>query len=72
MQADGNLASWSRAQIGSNSGSAIERGPRSPLTGAGRMSTIFAPCSPAPSRAPMIASSTIGSVITGVVKIRLW
>ena len=57
------------SQNGSNSGSPNERGPRKPGTGAGRMSTTRAPRSTTHSSSSM-AFSTMGRVITGVVKIR--
>ncbi len=46
-------------QNGSNSGRPNERGPRNPGTGAGRMSTTFAPRSTTHSSSSM-ARSTIG------------
>ncbi len=57
------------AQNGSNSGRPNERGPRSPGTGAGRISTARAPRSTTHSSSS-IALSTIGSEITGTVKMR--
>ena len=57
------------SQNGSNSGRPNERGPRKPGTGAGRMSTTLAPRSTTHSSSS-IAFSTIGSVITGVAKMR--
>ena len=65
----GMPASCTRAQKGSNSGSAIERGPRKPLAGAGRTRMVLAPRSSTRSSS-VIASSRIGSVITGVLKMR--
>ena len=62
-------ASTTLAQNGSNSGSANERGPSKPGTGAGRMRTARAPRSSTHSSSS-IAFSTIGNVMTGVVKIR--
>ena len=62
-------ASTTRSQKGSNSGRPKDRGPRKPGTGAGRMSTARAPRASTHSSSS-IAFSTIGSVITGVVKIR--
>ena len=62
-------ASTTFSQNGSNSGRPNERGPRSPHAGAGRMSTARAPRSTTHSSSS-IALSTIGSVITGVGKIR--
>ena len=57
------------SQNGSNSGSANERGPRKPGTGAGRIRTTRAPRSTTHSSSS-IALSTIGSVMTGVAKMR--
>ncbi len=62
-------SSTTRFQNGSNSGRANERVPRKPGTGAGRMSTTLAPRSWTHSSSS-IAFSTIGSVITGVEKMR--
>jgi hypothetical protein len=57
------------SQKGSNSGRPNEREPRKPGTGAGRISTARAPRSTTHSSSS-IAFSTMGSVITGVAKIR--
>ena len=59
------------SQNGSNSGSANDRGPRNPGTGAGRTRIARAPRLTAQSSSS-IAFSTIGSVMTGVVKMRFW
>ena len=56
-------------QNGSNSGSANDRGPRNPGTGAGRIRMARAPRLTAQSSSS-IAFSTMGRVITGVVKMR--
>ena len=61
--------SCTSSQNGSNSGSANDRGPRNPGTGAGRTRMILAPRSVTHSSSS-IAFSTIGSVITGVAKMR--
>ncbi|CNN29451.1 Uncharacterised protein [Mycobacterium tuberculosis] len=61
--------STTRSQNGSNSGTANDRGPRKPGTGAGRTRMHRAPRLTAHSSSS-IAFSTIGRVITGVVKIR--
>ena len=61
--------SCTSSQNGSNSGSAKRRGPREPGTGAGRTSTMRAPRSVTQSSSSM-ACSTMGSVITGVGKMR--
>ena len=58
-------ASTTFSQNGSNSGSANERVPSSPGTGAGRISTIRAPRLTTHSSSS-IALSTMGNVITGV------
>ena len=62
-------ASSTSFQNGSNSGSANERGPRRPGTGAGRIRMILAPFSSTNSSSAM-ALSTMGSVMTGVGKMR--
>ena len=59
------------AQNGSLSGRNGERGPRKPATGAGRTSTVLAPCSRAHSSSAT-APSAVARLITGVVKIRPW
>ena len=61
--------STTRFQNGSNSGSANDRGPRSPGTGAGRMRMARAPRSTTQFSSSM-AFSTIGRVMIGVVKMR--
>ena len=61
--------SATRCQKGSNSGKANERRPWYPGTGAGRMRMILAPRSTTHSSS-LIASLTIGSVMTGVGKMR--
>ncbi len=56
-------------QKGSNSGRAKDRNPRYPGTGAGRMRMSLAPRS-ANHSSSLIASSTMGSVMTGDAKMR--
>ncbi len=58
-------------QNGSNSGRANDRGPRKPGTGAGRTKMARAPRLTTQSSSSM-AFSTMGRVITGVVKMRFW
>ena len=62
-------SSTTRFQNGSNSSKPNEREPPKPGTGAGRMSTVLAPRSAHHSSSSM-ALSTMGSVMTGVVKMR--
>ena len=62
-------ASTTRCQNGSNSGRPNDRLPWKPGTGAGRISTVLAPRSRHHSSSS-IAFSTIGSVMTGVAKMR--
>jgi hypothetical protein len=61
--------STTRFQKGSNSGSANDRRPRSPGTGAGRMRMARAPRSTTQFSSSM-ALSTMGKVMMGVVKMR--
>ena len=63
--------STTACQNGSNSSKAKDREPPKPAAGAGRMSTVLAPRSTAHSSSS-IAFSTIGSVMTGVAKMRSW
>lgn len=63
--------SGTRAQKGSNSGRKGERVPRWPATGAGRISTTFAPRSSSQSSSAMPRSGMDG-LMMGVAKIRLW
>ena len=65
----GMSASATSFQKGSNSGSAGERGPMNPETGAGRMRTILAPRSSTHSSSSM-ARSTMPRWMTGVGKMR--
>ena len=62
-------ASTTFSQNGSNSGRAKERVPSSPGTGAGRIRMMRAP-RPITHSSSSIALETIGSVMTGVAKIR--
>ena len=63
-------ASTTFSQNGSNSGRANDRVPSKPGTGAGRISTMLGAALDAPTPSSSIACSTIGSVITGVAKMR--